>query len=89
MIIDSGGNSKANRIKSVLKEAGSNKIDYFVCTHYHTDHYGSIDEIAQDGNITIGKVYDRGDKTFLPHSKLTGDNFKNYAEIFRIKLKKR
>ena len=60
--------------------AGVSKIDHFVCTHYHKDHYGGIDELAEDSEITIGEFYDRGDKDFIPDSKRKEDAYKEYQK---------
>lgn len=80
LLIDSGRNGHGSRIKDVMQLAGVTRIDHFVCTHYHADHYGGIDELANDEAIEIEKVYDRGDKAFLPQDKITGDRFIEYQE---------
>ena len=66
------------RIKNVMNLANVSRIDHFVNTHYHEDHYGGIDELPRDLNVTIGKAYDRGDKQFLPPSKLNEPRFRDY-----------
>jgi beta-lactamase superfamily II metal-dependent hydrolase len=75
LLVDSGGNGKGERIKAVMQDAGVSKIDHFLCTHYHDDHYGGIDELADDPDLKVGKSYDRGDKAFIPESKKEGDRF--------------
>ena len=75
LLIDAGKNGHGPRIKAVMQQAGVSRIDFFVDTHYHEDHFGGIDELASDPSITIGKAYDRGDKDELEPSKLTEDNF--------------
>ena len=45
LLIDSGKNGYGSRIKAVMKTAGLSRIDHFVCTHYHEDHYGGIDDL--------------------------------------------
>ncbi|MFC1577638.1 lamin tail domain-containing protein [Thermodesulfobacteriota bacterium] len=78
LLIDSGKNGHGSRIKAVMQDVGVSRIDYFVCTHYHEDHYGGIDDLANDSEITIGEVYDRGDKDFIPASKRNGKTYKDY-----------
>ena len=65
LLIDSGNNGHGTRIKAVMDQAGVSNIDHYVTTHYHTDHYGGIDELAAMGDVTIGTAYDRGDKNNL------------------------
>lgn len=43
-MVDSGKNGHGARIKSVMDMAGVSRIDFFVNTHYHEDHYGGVDE---------------------------------------------
>jgi competence protein ComEC len=60
VLIDSGsaGGRDARRIHDAADAAGLKKIDYFILTHFHTDHFGGIAELAQ--LIPIGTVYDNG-----------------------------
>jgi competence protein ComEC len=78
LLIDSGKNGHGSRIKSVMNTAGVNRIDFFVLTHYHEDHDGGIDGLANDPSITIGKAYDRGDKDELDATTLNEDTYKDY-----------
>jgi beta-lactamase superfamily II metal-dependent hydrolase len=78
LLIDSGKNGQGSRIKAVMQQAGVSKIDHFVSTHYHEDHYGGIDDLANDSEITIGEVYDRGDKAFIDQDRLESDTYKDY-----------
>lgn len=77
LLVDSGKNGHGARIKAVMDHAGVTQIDHFVATHYHEDHYGGIDDLVNSG-VTVGVSYDRGDKQFLPPSKLAEDTFKDY-----------
>jgi len=61
LLVDSGNNGHGPRIESVMKTAGVNQIDAFVATHYHSDHYGGIDDLVNAG-ISVLESYDRGDK---------------------------
>jgi len=77
LLVDSGKNGHGGRILSALQTAGATRIDHFVATHYHEDHYGGIDEVVQAG-VPVGAAYDRGDKAFLPASTSTSGTFKDY-----------
>ncbi len=72
LLVDSGKNGHGDRIKDVMDLAGITRIDHFVCTHYHEDHYGGIDDLVLDHSVVVGQVYDRGDKAFVPASKRQG-----------------
>lgn len=77
LLVDAGENGKGRAIKKILDREGINRIDYFVNTHYHKDHYGGIDELV-DAGISVGVAYDRGDKGSLPPGKLGEATFKDY-----------
>jgi competence protein ComEC len=78
LLVDAGKNGHGIRIKKILQSAGITRIDHFVNTHYHEDHYGGIDELVLDPEISVTTAYDRGDKSYLPASKLDEKTFKDY-----------
>lgn len=77
LLVDAGENGKGRAIKKILDREGITRIDHFVNTHYHKDHYGGIDELV-DAGILIGVAYDRGDKGSLTAAKLDEVTFKDY-----------
>ena len=61
ILIDSGnpGGRDAARIhKTATEIAGLKKIDHYVTTHFHRDHYGGVAELA--ALMPIGQVHDKG-----------------------------
>jgi competence protein ComEC len=80
LLIDCGKNGHGARIKKILDKEGKNKIDVFICTHYHEDHYGGIDDLIKKEGVPVIKAYDRGDKKFLPESKLNDGDYLAYQE---------
>src|SRR3984893_7333645 len=48
LLVDTGfpGTRDADRIASVVKQAGLTEINYLVITHYHGDHVGGVPELA-------------------------------------------
>jgi beta-lactamase superfamily II metal-dependent hydrolase len=74
LLVDSGKNRHGSRVLSILRLAGVDRIDFFLATHYHEDHYGGIDEVVDSG-VTVGMAFDRGDKAFLPPEKVNDDDF--------------
>jgi len=57
LLMDCGwpGKRDAERIARTLAAAGAQKIDHYLTSHYHTDHWGSIEELA--ALVPIGKFY--------------------------------
>lgn len=49
----------ADRILEAAKNAGINKIDYVLITHFHTDHVGGLPQLA--AKIPINAFIDHGD----------------------------
>jgi beta-lactamase superfamily II metal-dependent hydrolase len=60
LLIDSGnpGNRDTDRVIEAIAAAGVTQIDYLLSTHYHGDHIGGMQELAQ--RIAIGTYVDHG-----------------------------
>ena len=58
LLIDAGDDGRGQTIRQVLDGAGVERIDHFVTTHYHSDHYGGIDELTSSPAIPILNAYD-------------------------------
>jgi len=62
LLIDTGwtaGDRDAKRIYAVAQQAGLQKIDYLLISHFHADHVGGLAALSK--MIPIGKFYDHGD----------------------------
>ncbi len=62
LLVDSGwevGDRDAKRIFAAAQQAGLEKIDYFILSHFHADHAGGLSALAK--MIPIGRCFDRGD----------------------------
>ena len=62
LLVDTGwevGDRDAKRIFAAAQQAGLKKIDYFILSHFHTDHAGGLQALAK--LIPIGRCFDRGD----------------------------
>jgi beta-lactamase superfamily II metal-dependent hydrolase len=57
----------AKRIEAAMKKAGITEIDHLIVTHYHTDHYGGIPELAK--RVKINNYYDHGPMSALDEDK--------------------
>ncbi|MGH9767652.1 MAG: ComEC/Rec2 family competence protein [Blastocatellia bacterium] len=57
----------AKRIELAMKTAGIAAIDHLITTHYHTDHYGGVPELAK--RVKIDKFYDHGPMSSLAEDK--------------------
>jgi len=50
ILIDCGDRGKQDAVYDVItNEARLSSVDYFVCTHYHLDHYGCIKKLFEKG----------------------------------------
>lgn len=78
LLVDSGKNGHGAKIQAVMNAAGVTQIDHFVATHYHEDHYGGIDDLVETLGVSVVQAYDRGDKDFLPATKLTEPTYIDY-----------
>jgi beta-lactamase superfamily II metal-dependent hydrolase len=78
MLVDSGKNGHGSRIKAIMDQASVTQINYYICTHYHEDHYGGIDDLVRDYNVPVLETYDRGDKAFLPSSRTESATYRDY-----------
>jgi competence protein ComEC len=86
ILIDSGnpGGRDAGRIyKTATEVAGLKKIDHYVTTHFHRDHFGGAAELA--ALMPIGQVYDKGipdaDPDHNPRNTNWPDQIKPYREF--------
>jgi competence protein ComEC len=87
ILIDSGnpGTRDPGRIRKTAAEiAGLKKIDFFILTHFHIDHFGGAAQLST--LIPIGQVYDNGipehDPDFHPSDAiwiLTSKPYRNFA----------
>lgn len=60
VLMDCGwpGERDAARIVSAVKAAGAQRIDHFLTSHWHTDHFGGLARLAEA--IPIQRYYDHG-----------------------------
>lgn len=83
ILVDAGwagfDNRDAKRILVAAKKAGVKKIDYLIMTHYHTDHVGGIQQLAE--LIPVGTFVDHGEnrETGKPAERLSA----SYAEAVK------
>ena len=82
VLIDSGnpGGRDPARIVAATKLAGLTRIDYFLLTHFHTDHFGGIAEVAQQ--IPVGTIYQRAIPDHDPDGKASS-TFPTQIKPFR------
>ena len=84
VLIDSGnpGGRDPSRIVAAAKAVGLARLDYFLLTHFHGDHFGGIAEVAQQ--IPIGTIYQRAIPAGDPDGKVQSafpTQIKPYREI--------
>lgn len=86
VLIDSGnpgGRDSARIHQTTTKVAGLQRIDHYLSTHFHIDHFGGAAELAQ--LLPIGTVYDNGIPPQNPDNNPTDTRFlvtvKPYREM--------
>lgn len=81
LLVDTGwpgfNGRDADRIVAAAKTAGIKKIDYLVITHYHRDHVGGVEQLAQ--RIKIGTFVDHGPNQ--EDSDVTREDFGDYQKV--------
>jgi len=63
LLVDTGNGGAAagrdaGRIIDAMRDAGVSRIDHLITTHWHGDHYGSMEELA--GRVPIAQFIDHG-----------------------------
>src|SRR3954471_8784632 len=91
VLIDSGnpGGRDSRRIYKVAKDiAGLKRIDHYVNTHFHVDHFGGIAELA--ALMPIGTVWDNGIPDKDPDGNPTDTRWMLTSKPYReMKVEKR
>lgn len=84
VLIDSGnpGGRDAGRIhKTATEVAGLKKIDHYVTTHFHIDHFGGAAELA--ALMSIGQVYDNGVPDLDPDGNPDNTRWVTTSKLYR------
>lgn len=75
---DASGSSKsAERIAAVAHQAGLQKLDFVLITHYHTDHVGGVPALS--AQIPVGTFIDHGPNR--EQEGITEEGFQAYRKI--------
>jgi beta-lactamase superfamily II metal-dependent hydrolase len=84
LLIDTGNGGAAaardvDRIMAAAKDAGLQRIDHLVTTHWHGDHFGGMAELA--ARIPIGHYIDHG-PSVQPNPNVDAFLQKTYPELY-------
>ena len=67
ILMDAGWNREdardAERIQAALRDAGVDRIEFFIASHFHSDHVGGLPALA--ARVPIGQFIDHGDSVDL------------------------
>jgi beta-lactamase superfamily II metal-dependent hydrolase len=87
LLIDSGNGGPAatrdaGRIMAAVKDAGLMQIDHLITTHWHTDHFGGLAELATQ--IPIRDFIDHGRNSPDDFLRAAADDFvqKTYPQLY-------
>ena len=87
VLIDAGwpanGGRDAARIETAMKKAGIQAIDHLIVTHYHTDHFGGVPDLA--ARVKINQFYDHGATTTLAEDPDFAKKYAAYQSITKGK----
>lgn len=82
ILIDCGDDGKEESVYEVIStEAQLSAIDYFVCTHYHDDHYGALDKLEALGLTISDTFYDRDSQSWLGAQRTGSADYQEYDSI--------
>ncbi|MCC6406827.1 MAG: lamin tail domain-containing protein [Planctomycetes bacterium] len=72
-LVDGANPGDGNAIvRPYLTSQGVTDLDYSVCTHWHTDHMGGLDEVFNGGFKPNVAAFDRGDTNKPSNPEVTG-----------------
>ena len=54
-MVDTGNPSSADRIVAYLRALGAKSLDFIILTHFHSDHFGACEGIAQQ--LPVARIY--------------------------------
>ncbi len=87
LLVDTGWNRSddrdAKRIAAAVKQAGLQRIDYLMITHFHRDHVGGL--LALSKLVPVGKFLDHGDRV----ESTGGDDATNWDAYQKVAAGKR
>ena len=82
LLIDTGwpghDGRDAKRIVAAAKDAGLNRLDYVLLTHYHDDHVGGVPQLV--ARMPVGTFIDHGPNRELDHG-VTDHGYAAYQEV--------
>lgn len=78
VLIDAGNIISGYKVAKYLEKMKVKKLDHFIITHPHPDHFGGVFFVLQA--LPVEKVYDNGQKF---HPEEQSDFYRWYEELFR------
>ncbi|MCK5731781.1 MAG: ComEC/Rec2 family competence protein, partial [Tenericutes bacterium] len=74
MLIDTGKSDKYNNLVSYFRGNNTKEIDILLITHFHSDHYGELEDIIS--NLNVKKVYlNDSSHTNISHYEVVEEGF--------------
>ncbi len=76
VLIDTGENDKTNTLINYLKDKNIETIDYFIITHFDSDHFGEAEEVLDEFEIV---------NLIIPDQPKTSNMFNNFVKAVNEK----
>ena len=87
VLIDTGSlrpaHRDADRILNACADAGLKRIDFLITTHFHSDHFGAIQEVSQ--RIPVKRFMDKG--TYAPIGDGNSQRSKELYALYELATK--
>ena len=84
MIIDTGLSTQWDAIKSAIDSLGITKFDYAVISHFHSDHYGNIQNLIDEYDFSECNWYIQMRPDYLHYSSYILDDESKYNEQLNL-----
>ena len=84
LLIDAGygrGSRDPDRIMAAVREAGIERIDYLLVTHFHSDHVGGIPQLVDRIPVVTFVDYEAPRGTIYGRDRMSTRSFSRYEQV--------
>lgn len=84
LIVDTGMASQWTDIKNAIDGLGITKFDYFILTHFHSDHKGNIQNLCDNYDLSNCKCWVQMKPDFINHSEDIDEEESSYDDTLTL-----